>query len=82
MHVFDSVHASLGGGLLVMNHFDPENMGHKLLASISVFGLWQTALVGMGIAAVSGKPASTGMGMAFGLFAVWVILSSALGWVR
>ena len=82
MHVFDSVHASLGGGLLVMNHFDPENLGHKLLASISVFGLWQTALVGMGIAGVTGKPASTGMGLAFGLFAAWVILSSALGWVR
>jgi len=82
MHVFDSVHASLGGSLLVMNNFDRENMGHKLLASVGVFGVWQTALVGQGMARVSGKPASTGMGIAFGLWAVWVIVASLLGWVR
>ncbi|OLD60498.1 MAG: hypothetical protein AUI33_15560 [Ignavibacteria bacterium 13_1_40CM_2_61_4] len=81
-HVFDSVHASLGGSLLVMNNFDKENLGHKLLASVGVFGLWQTALVGQGMSRVSGKPASTGMGIAFALLAVWVIASSLLGWVR
>src|SRR5207249_56929 len=35
MHLFDSVHASLGGALLVMNHFSQENIGHELLASLS-----------------------------------------------
>ena len=81
-HVFDSVHASLGGSLLVMNNFDKENLGHELLASVTVFGLWETALLGQGMAKVSGKSASTGMGIAFGLLAVWVIVSSLLGWVR
>lgn len=80
MHLFDSVHASLGGSLLVMHGFDQDNMGHKLLASLGVFSLWQTALVGLGVASVSGKPVKTGMGLAFGLWAVWVILSSLLGW--
>jgi hypothetical protein len=79
MHVFDNVHASLGGSLLVMNHYDQDNIGHNLLASLGVFGLWQTALVGMGISKVTGKSSGTGMGLAFGLFALWVIVSSALG---
>jgi Yip1-like protein len=79
MNLFDSVHAALGGSLLVMNHFDQENMGHKLLASLSVFGLWQTVLVGMGIASVAGKPSRTGMGLAFGLFVLWAVVSALLG---
>jgi hypothetical protein len=80
MYLFDSVHATLGGSLLVMNGFDPENMGHKLLSAVSVFGLWQTALVGIGISKVAGKSMGTGMGVAFGLWAAWAILSSLLGW--
>jgi hypothetical protein len=82
MHVFDSVHASLGGSMLVMNNFDRNSLAHKLLASVGVFGLWQTALIGQGMAKVSGKPASTAMGIAFGLWAVWAIVASLLGWVR
>jgi len=82
MHVFDSVHASLGGSLFVINNFERDNLGHKLLASVGVFGLWQTALVGQGIAKVSGKPTSTGMGIALGLWAAWVIAASLFGWVR
>ncbi len=82
MHVFESAHASLGGALLVMNQFNQDNIGHELLASVSVFGLWQTALVGIGVASVTGKPSRAGMGLAFGLFAAWAILSSLLGWVK
>jgi hypothetical protein len=79
MHLFNSVHASPGGSLLVMNGFDPENTGHKLLSSVTVFGLWQTAVVGLGTSRVTGKSTAAGMGLAFGLWAVWVILSSLLG---
>jgi hypothetical protein len=79
MNLFDSVHATPGGSLLVMRNFDQENMAHKLLASVTVFGLWQTALVGIGMAHVSGKAVKSGMSVAFGLWALWAIVSSLLG---
>ncbi len=80
MHVFDSVHASPGGGLLVMHGFDTENMGHKLIASLNVFSIWQTWLVGKGLSSVTGKP--SGVGTAFGLWVVWVIVASLLNLSR
>jgi hypothetical protein len=79
IHVFDSVHATASGALLVLNSFDPKNFAHKLFASLTVFGIWQTAVVGIGLGKISGKPQGTGLGVAFGLWAVMVILSAVTG---
>jgi hypothetical protein len=78
MHLFDSVHATPGLSLVVMNGFDQDNMGHKLLAAVNVFSLWQTWIVGKGISGVTGTSSGTGVGLAFGLWVVWVIVSSLL----
>ena len=80
MYGFDSMRASPGAGLLIMNSFDQSSVVHKLIASLNVFTLWQAGIVGLGIAKVSNKSSGVGMGVAFGLWAVWTIISSLLGW--
>jgi hypothetical protein len=82
MNFFNTMHATPSGSLLVMNSYDKSNFVHNLLASINIFTIWQAAVIGIGIAKVSNKSSGTGMGIVFGLWLVWVIVSSALGWVR
>lgn len=80
MHAFDTIHASPGGSLLLLGSYDRHNTAHKLVASVTVFGLWQTALIGLGFSQISGKAVRTGMGVAFGLWAVFVVFSGLTGW--
>ena len=82
MNFLNSMHATPSGSLLIMNSYDRNNFVHNLLASLNVFTLWQAAVAGIGVAKVSNKSNGTGMGIVFGLWLVWVIVSSALGWVR
>lgn len=80
MNVFDSMHATPGGGLLLMSSFDQTNISHRFLASINIFTLWQVGVLGIGVAKVSRAAAGKGLGMLFSLWLVWTILSSLMGW--
>ena len=80
MFALGSIHATPGGSLLVMNSYDAHNVGHNLLASLNIFTIWQTAFVGLGLAKISGKSSTVSMGMVFGLWLVWIVIASFLGW--
>ena len=82
MNVFNSVHATPSGSLLIMESFDTDKMEHKLLASLNVFTLWQAGVLGMGIARVTGKPTGAGLGLVYGLWLAWAIAASFLGLAR
>jgi hypothetical protein len=74
-----SVHANPSGSLLVMSNFDTTNHLHKLLSALNIFSIWQTAVIGFGIAKLSEKPNNTGLGIAFALWAVWVAIQVFIG---
>lgn len=78
INLFDTMHATPGLGLMIMNSFDPENVSHRLMAGINVFTLWQTAVLGIGLACVSRKTIGFGLGISFGLWVLWLIISAAL----
>ncbi|MBI1807093.1 MAG: YIP1 family protein [Ignavibacteria bacterium] len=80
MNLFDSFYAGPSASLAVLGSFDPTNKVHRLLASLNVFTLWEVAVLGIGMANISRKSVNTGLGVAFGLWAVWAIVSSLLGW--
>ena len=74
-----SMHANPSGSLFVMSNFDPTNHLHKLLSSLNIFSIWQTAVVGFGIAKFSGKSVGTSVGIAFALWAIWVVVQMFIG---
>jgi hypothetical protein len=80
MTLFNSMYATPSGALLVLGTFDPTRFADRLLSSLNVFTIWQVVVLGFGMAAVAGKSRGTAMGMVFGLWVVWVLLSSAMGW--
>src|ERR1041385_37183 len=63
MKMLNSMHATPGGALLIMDSFDRGNMGHKLLASVNIFTLWQTGIIGIGLSKLSGKSTGTTLGL-------------------
>jgi hypothetical protein len=80
MYLFDSFYAAPGGSLAVMGNFDSHNFGHRFLAALNVFTVWETAVVGIGMAKVSTKSVGFGIGVIVGLWLVLTIAISALGW--
>ena len=74
-----SMYANPSGSLLVMSSFDPTNHLHKLLNALNIFGIWQTAVIGFGIAKFSEKPNNSGLGVAFALWAIWVAIQVFIG---
>jgi len=74
-----SMYARPGGSLLVLSTFDASSTFHKLLAAVTIFGFWQTAVVGIGLAKLAGKSAIAGLGPAFGLWIVWVLIQAFVG---
>lgn len=79
INVLDTIHASPGGALLLLGSFDKSNFVHKLLAAITIFGVWQSAVIGIGIAKLSGSPVSKGMNIAFALWAILVAFFATTG---
>jgi hypothetical protein len=73
MNVMNSMTATPGGGLLLGESFDPLNKGHKLLAALNIFTLWEMGLIGLGLAKISGKSIGQGLMIAFGLWALWTV---------
>jgi hypothetical protein len=82
INVMNSLYATPGPALAIIDSFDPANTTHKLLAALNVFTLWQVAVLGIGIAKVSGKSTGTGIGVTFILWAVWTVGSTFLGFGR
>ncbi len=80
MNLMDSMYAQPSGAFLIRDSYDMENFGHNFLASMNVFSIWQVAVSGIGLAAVSGKRSSLGMMLAFGLWMIYVVCASLLGW--
>jgi hypothetical protein len=80
MNLLDSFYARPAASLFITSAFDQNNFAHNVLASLNVFSLWETAIVGIGVAKISNKPTGTGMMVVFGLWIVWTIVSSLLGW--
>ncbi len=80
MNMMDSMYAQPGGAFFLMDVYDKENFGHNFLASMNVFAIWQTVVVGLGLAAVSGKRPAQGIILSFGLWLVYVVCASFLGW--
>ena len=73
-----SMTASAGAALLIPD-FDPLNTTHRMLGRIELFGIWQAVVVGLGLSTISGKSAGTGIGAAFVLWIIWIVVSSLLG---
>jgi hypothetical protein len=77
-----SMAATPSGALALMGNFDHTNKLHMLLASLNIFSIWQTTVIGIGLSKFSDKPTNTGIGLAFGLWILWVALSVFLGIAR
>ena len=80
MHLLDNFYAQPGGSIFLMNSFNHHSFLHRLMAAVQIFGLWQTAVVGIALAKISGKPTGTGIGLSFGLWGAYVLVASAAGW--
>ena len=76
----NTLYASPSAALAVLGNYDRHNTLHNLLASLNVFTLWETAIIGMGLAKFSKRPAMHGMGLVFALWAIWAVFSSLMGW--
>ncbi len=74
MHLFNSIYARPGGALAIMDHFNRKDITHMMLMQLDVFSVWQMAVLGVGLSKVSGKSTGTGVGLAMGLWVVWVIV--------
>jgi hypothetical protein len=77
-----SMAATPSGALAFLGSFDPTNKLHMLFASLNIFSIWQTAVIGIGLSKLSDKKTGAGMGVAFALWIVWVALSILLGIAR
>jgi len=78
MSLMNSMFATPSGSLLLGDSFDQLNKGHKLLGYLNVFTLWETGVSGIGIAKISGKSTGTGMIVAFGVWALFILVATFL----
>lgn len=79
MNLLDSVTAGPAASLIILRSFDPTNIAHRLLATLNLFSLWEAGVLGIGLAKLSGRSIAAGMAYSYGLWAVWSIVASLLG---
>ena len=77
-----SMAATPSGALALLGSFDPTDKLHMLFASLNIFSIWQTAVIGIGLSKLSDKQTGAGMGVAFALWIIWVALSILIGIAR
>ncbi len=82
MLALDSMYASASPALAILSNFDPMNTTHKFMKAADVFAAWQAVTIGVGLSTVAKKPSGTGIGIAVGLWLVWVVVSVLLGLAR
>jgi hypothetical protein len=73
-----SLYASPSLGLAVLSEYNPKDFLHVLLSKVDAFGLWQAAVIGIGLSKISSKSVGLGIGTAAALWVLWVVLQ--LGW--
>jgi hypothetical protein len=71
----NTLYAAPSGALAVLQNFNRQDVVHRLLASLNLFTIWQMVVVGIGLAKFSAKPSGTGIGVAMGLWILWVLIS-------
>lgn len=77
-----SLYASPSAGLAVLSNYNPTDNTHRILSALNIFSIWQAAVVGIGMSKLAGKSAGMGIGIAFGLWVVWVAITIFLGLAR
>jgi hypothetical protein len=77
-----SIAATPSAALAVLGSYDSTSNLHKVLSSINIFSIWQTAVIGIGLSKFSGKSTTAGLSVAFVLWIIWVAVSVALGLAR
>ncbi len=80
INMFNSLYAQPSGAFFIRDSYEKGNFVHNALASMNVFTIWQIAVVGLGLSVLSGKKASAGLGLSFGVWLVWVVIASFMGW--
>jgi hypothetical protein len=80
MNMMESMYAQPSGAFFIRDSYDQNNFGHNVAAAMNVFSIWQVAVTGIGLSTVSGKSRGMGMAVAFGLWLVYVVIASFLGW--
>lgn len=78
MNAMGSLFATPSASLLVLSEFDRANITHRLLARLDVFAVWQTSIVGIGLSKVTNKSIGMGLGTAFVLWILWVVVTVLL----
>jgi hypothetical protein len=78
----NSMFATPSLGLLFMDSYDPFNTMHKFASAVNVFSVWQAVLTGIGISKLADKSSGAGIGVAVGLWIVWVAIGVPLGILR
>lgn len=79
MNAFNTMYAAPGASLLIMSSFDPTSTAHRFIAAINIFTIWEVIVLGIGISRIAGKSYGVGIGIMVGLWIVWVIGSSLIG---
>jgi hypothetical protein len=79
MYVFGSMTATPSPGIFLSDNFDIKNKVHIILANLNIFTIWQIGIVGLGLSKISNKSTGLGLGVTFGLWIVWVLISTFLG---
>lgn len=77
-----SLYASPSAALAILSNYNPTDNTHKILSAINIFSIWQAAVIGIGMSKLAGKSAGMGMGIAFGLWVVWVAITVFIGFGR
>jgi hypothetical protein len=77
-----SISATPSGAIAFLGSFDSTNKLHMLCASLNIFSIWQTAIIGIGLSKLSGKSIGAGVGISFALWIIWVAISILLGIAR
>ncbi|MBI3578339.1 MAG: YIP1 family protein [Ignavibacteriales bacterium] len=77
-----SLYASPSAALAVLSNYNPTDNTHKILSALNIFSIWQAAVIGIGMGKIAGKSTGLGMGIAFGLWVVWVAITVFLGFGR
>ncbi len=77
-----SIFASPSAALTIFSEYDPLNKMHRLFSAMNIFSIWQASVIGIGLSKFSGKSVGMGIGVAFGLWIVWLAIAIQLGLVR
>jgi hypothetical protein len=80
IQIFASILATPGASLFIMGNFDRNNIAHAIIASLNFISIWQMIVLGIGLSRLSNKSTGAGIGISLGLWLLWIIIVSVVGW--